>query len=131
MGDFYKTCDIHGKPFPNNQVDTRKTKLMKLKVQKTEEIESESVRLNLFVDKNADKDGVDVCSNCLQTKILDLMTATDNVPAWLVVEWNEVEKQKKDGSGTYKRNEMTKKDVDEITEEIRERKKQAPTPTAK
>lgn len=128
MGEFYKTCDIHGKPFPNNQVDTRKTKMVKVYIEKKEEIEGKDVNLTLFVDKQADNEGIDVCASCMQEKIMNLLTATDNVPAYKAVTWEKVTMNKKDGSGTYEKNNKVVMTQEEIAEKIKtEKQAQAPT----
>lgn len=125
MGDFYKTCDIHGKPFPNNQIDTRKTKMYKLYGEQKTEIEGKTVKMSLFVDKNAENEGIDVCAMCMQEKVINLLTATDNTPAYKIVQWNPVTKTKKDGT-TYERNEMTVLTQEEMAEQIKAEKKVAP-----
>lgn len=122
MGDFYKTCDIHGKPFPQNQVDTRKTKMYKIYGEKKEPIEGQDVKVVLFIDKNAENEGVDVCANCMQEKMINLLSATDNAPVWKGVTWNQVTKTKKDGSGTYTKNEATIESMEEIAERIKAEK---------
>lgn len=132
MGDFYKTCDIHGKPFPHNQIDTRKTKMAKIYVEQKQEIEGKEMNLTLFVDKNAENEGIDVCANCLQEKIHNLLTATDNAPAWKGVTWHQETMAKKDGSGTYNKNVKTVSSVDEIAQQIKaEKQKVAPQITNK
>lgn len=133
MGERYKTCDLHRKVFPNNQVDTYKTKMYKLSVEDKAEIEGESVKLNLFADAKAENKGLDVCESCLTELILDATKTTGNTPAWLSIEWEKKTYQKKDGSGSYTRNEPKIMSIDEVTAEIRASKQaqQPPTPSAK
>lgn len=131
MGDFYRTCDIHGKPFPHNQIDTRKTKMCKIYVEQRQDIEGKDVNMNLFVDKSADNEGLDVCANCLQEKVLHLLTATDNAPAWKVVKWIEEEATKKNGE-KYMKNTKHVFTSEEMAEQIKaEKAKVAPAQTAK
>lgn len=111
-------------------MDTRKTKMYKLYGEKREEIEGQSTKLEIFVDKQAENEGIDVCASCFQEKIVNLLTATDNTPAWKGITWNEVRKVRKDGT-PYTRNEKTVATIEEITERIKaekaEKAKVAPT----
>lgn len=129
MGDFYRTCDIHGKPFPHNQIDTRKTKMSKLLVKQTQEIAGKDVVMNLFVDKNAEDEGLDVCAQCLQEKVLHLATATDNTPAWKAVKWIEETYAKKDGT-PYQKNVKHVFTSEEMEEQIKADKSKSAQPVA-
>jgi FKBP-type peptidyl-prolyl cis-trans isomerase (trigger factor) len=130
MADHYKTCDIHEKAFPNNQIDTRKTKMVKLYVEEMQEIAGKQVKMNLFVDKQASEEGIDVCAQCLQEKVLALLTATDNTPAWKAVKWLTETAYKKDGT-PYERNIKHVFTAEEIEEQIKAEKAQPVAPKAK
>lgn len=114
MGDHYRTCELHEKPFPNNLIDTTKTDMSKVYVERKEEIEGETVTLSLFIGAKNENDGIDVCASDLQEKILNLLGES---PVWKIVKWNRVTKTKKDG-GTYESNEKTIYSIEEYTEKI-------------
>lgn len=122
MGDNFKTCELHGKPFPNNMIDTRKTKVSRVYVETKEEIEGKSVTLSLFLG-NAENEGFDACAGCLQEKITTLLSANGDSPQWKGITWHQETMTKKDGSGTYQKNVKTVKTSDEIAHELKEAKK--------
>lgn len=130
MGDSYKTCELHGKPFPNNMVDTRKVDVSRMYVERKEEIEGKSVTLTLFVGDKTENEGVDVCATCLQEKVLTLLSGNGETPLWKGVSWHKVTMNKKDGSGTYEKNEKIVERVDEIKTRLQAEKK-AVTATTK
>jgi hypothetical protein len=123
MGDSYKTCELHGKPFPNNMVDTRKVDIARLYVERKEEIEGKSTTLTLFVGDKTENEGIDVCASCLQEKVLTLLSGNGETPIWKGVSWHQVTMQKKDGSGTYQKNEKTVERVEEIRARVQAEKR--------
>lgn len=123
MGERYKSCEIHGKPFPNNMVDSEKIEMVRLYVEKKEEIEGKNVTLTLFIGNKSENEGADACVMCLQEKILNLFADTGETPYWKNVSWHQETMQKKDGSGTYNRNVKTVKTSDEVALEIKEEKR--------
>lgn len=127
MGDHYKTCELHGKPFPNNLIDTTKTEMSRMYVERKEEIEGETVTLNLFVGAKSENEGIDICASDLQEKLLNLLGES---AVWKVVKWNPVTKTKKDGT-TYERNEKTVYTVPEYTQKLIEEKKKTVVATTK
>lgn len=122
MGDQYKSCELHGKPFPQNMIDTEKTDIARLYVERKEEIEGETVNLSLFVSAKSENEGFDICSPHLQERVLDLLVGEGITPLWRIVKWNPVTKTKKDGS-TYERNEKTVYSVEEYREVLKAQKK--------
>lgn len=102
-------------------IDTNKTEIVRLFVDKKQDIEGKTITLSLFAD-NAENEGVDVCANCLQEKILTVLGASGINPAWKGVQWHQETMTKKDGSGTYSKNVKTVKSVDEITLQIKTEK---------
>lgn len=124
MGDNFRTCELHGKPFPNNMIDTRKTDVSRVYVERKEDIEGKTVTLSLFLG-NSENEGFDACANDLQEKILNLLSGNGENPVWKVITWNRETMTKKDGSGTYEKNVKTVKSVEEIRQEIKDSKKKA------
>lgn len=120
MGDSYKTCELHGKAFPQNLIDTDKVDVAKLIVKRQEEIEGENVTLSLMVSSKSETEGIDVCAQCLQDKVISLLEST---PVWKNVSWAPVTMQKKDGSGTYTKNVKTVRNAEEMVAVIKEKKK--------
>lgn len=124
MGDNYKTCELHGKPFPQNLIDTTKTDMSRVFIERKEEIEGETVTLTLFVGAKSENEGIDVCASDLQDKLLSLLGES---AVWRIVKWNPVTKQKKDGT-TYERNEKTIYTIEEYRQKLIEAKRTvAPT----
>lgn len=123
MGDSYKTCELHEKPFPNNMIDTRKVDVVRVYVEKKEEIEGQLVTLNLFVGSKSDNEGLDVCEPCLQEKVVNLLSGNGESPVWKGVQWHQEQMTKKDGSGTYTKNIKEVHTVDEIATQIKEKKR--------
>ena len=113
-----KACDLHEKIFPANMVDTRKTEIVKVYVERKEDIEDKDITMTLFNDPKADSEGLDVCASCLQEKILDVLQAGDNIPAWKNVSWHKETMTKKDGSGTYEKNVKTVRTSEEVKQEL-------------
>jgi len=131
MGDNFKTCELHGKPFPHNLIDTNKNEMARLYVERKTPIEGKSVTLTLFVGDKTENEGIDVCGQCLQEKILSLVSDNGIAPVFKGVTWQEQELMKKDGSGTYKKNTKVIARPEEIAERIKAEKKNAPAPTTK
>lgn len=104
--------------------------MLKVYIEKKEEIEGKDVNLTLFVDKQAENEGIDVCAGCYQEKIHNLVTATDNAPAFKGVSWSKETMTKKDGTGTYDKNVKTVMSQEEIAEKIKA-EKNASKPIAK
>ena len=123
MGDSYKTCELHGKPFPNNMVDTRKVDVSRVYVERKEEIEGQTVTLTLFVGSKSENEGIDVCEQCLQEKLLNLLSDNGESPVWKGVTWHQETMTKKDGSGTYTKNVKSVQTPDEIALKIKSSKK--------
>lgn len=123
MGDNFKTCELHGKPFPNNMIDTRKTEVSRVYVERKEDIEGKTVTLSLFLG-NSENEGFDACATCLQEKLLTVLSGNGDSPTWKGIQWHQETMTRKDGSGTYQKNVKTVKDIDEIALEIKESKKQ-------
>lgn len=123
MGDSYKTCELHGKPFPNNMVDTRKVEVSRVYVERKEEIEGQNITLTLFVGSKAENEGIDVCEQCLQEKLLNLLSDNGESPVWKGVTWHQETMTKKDGSGTYTKNVKSVQTPDEIALKIKSSKK--------
>lgn len=117
MGERYKTCELHGKPFPQNMVDSDKVEIARLYVERKEEIEGKNVTLTLFVGKS-DNEGVDVCATCLQEKILNLLSDSGENVSFKGVQWHKETMTKKDGSGTYEKNVKRVTTVDELKAQI-------------
>lgn len=123
MGEKYKTCELHRKPFPNNLVDSTKTELLRLYVERKQEIEGKNQTLTMFVGDRNENEGIDVCIACLQELVLNNM---EEKPLFKGIVWNKVTMTKKDGSGTYDKNEKTILTIDEIKHKIQEEKKAIP-----
>lgn len=123
MGERYKSCEIHGKPFPQNMIDSDKVEMVRIFVEKKEQIEGETVTLQLFVGNKSENQGADVCAMCLNEKILSLLSDTGESPYWKQEHWHKETMTKKDGSGTYEKNVKTVRTPDEIALEIKEKKK--------
>lgn len=113
MGERYKTCEMHGKPFPHNQVDTEKTEMAKVYIERKEKIEGDNVTLTLFIGKS-DNEGIDVCAQCLQDKIMTPLADSDEHPTFKQVTWHKETMTKKDGSGTYEKNVKTVRTPEEV-----------------
>ena len=124
MGDNFKTCDLHGKAFPHNMIDTRKTKMSKLYVENREDIEGKDINVAMFLG-SAENEGIDVCAGCLQEKVLTLLSANGDAPTFKAIQWEKETVQRKDGSGTYDRNNKIVRTVEEIRERIKAEKKKA------
>lgn len=119
---------MHGKPFPNNLIDTDKTEMAKIYVERQEEIEGQKVTLALFVSAKSENAGIDLCASDLQEKILNLLSDNGITPVWKVEKWNQETMQKKDGSGSYTKNVKSLYSPDEYRQKlIEEKKKVAPT----
>lgn len=131
MGNNLVTCDIHGKAFPENAIDSTKTRMYKLYAEQTQVIEGQKVTLSLFVGSN-ENEGADSCHACMMEKFLRTLEALGIEVSWKQVKWEEREIQKKDGSGTYKRNFKVVRTAEEIKQDILEAKKaQTVAPPAK
>lgn len=118
MGERYRSCEIHGKPFPQNMIDSEKVEMVKVYVEKKEQIEGQTVTLNLFVGNKSENEGAEACAQCLQDKFIQWLIDTGESPYWKVVQWHKETMTKKDGSGTYEKNIKTIKTTDQIQTEL-------------
>ena len=122
MGERYKTCELHGKPFPHNMVDSEKVDIMRVYVEKKEQIEGDNVTLTLFVGKS-DNEGIDVCAMCLQDRLLTVLADSGENTSWKGIQWDKQTMQKKDGSGSYEKNVKTVRTPEELKAIISAKKK--------
>lgn len=101
-------------------IDTTKTKMARLYVEQKEEIEGKTLTTTLFIG-NSENEGVDTCAMCLQEKILSLLDGEK--PYWKTVSWVKETVARKDGSGTYEKNNKVVRTIEEMREVIKAEKK--------
>lgn len=111
-----KACDVHDKEHPHNLIDTDKTEVVRIYVERKQTVAGKPVTTNLFAG-NSQNEGVDVCLKCFNEWFLRRMEPVTR-PSWKVIEWTQTTKTKKDGSGTYQSNEKRVYSLDEIKSRV-------------